>query len=173
MSRNVRVLNCRPDDVFKVLADGWLYPSWVVGASRMRKVDEQWPAVGSRLHHSFGSWPALIDDTTVSEVWNPPHRAVVRAKGWPIGEARVALDVKPRGTDCVVRIQEEAVSGPGLLVPRPIMNIMLHWRNSETLHRLAYLAEGRRSTRTGSTSAEREAGDAESDETTQVEEVSA
>ena len=97
MSRNVRVLRCTPDDVFRVLADGWLYPCWVVGASRMRDVEEAWPQAGSRLHHSFGAWPALIDDVTVVEVYDPPRRMVVRAKGWPIGEARVTIDVKPRG----------------------------------------------------------------------------
>jgi hypothetical protein len=42
-----------------------------------------------------------------------------------------------------VRIQEEAIAGPGRLVPRALMDVMLHWRNAETLHRLAYLAEGR------------------------------
>ena len=67
MSRNVRVLRCTPDDVFRVFADGWLYPCWVVGASRMREVEEAWPQAGSRLHHSFGAWPALIDDVTVVE----------------------------------------------------------------------------------------------------------
>ena len=53
------------------------------------------------------------------------------------------------------------------------VNIMLHWRNSETLHRLAYLAEGRRSARTGSTSADRETRNADSGETTNLEKVSA
>ena len=43
MSQNVRVLRCTPEDVFAALGDGWLYPSWVVGASRMREVDETWP----------------------------------------------------------------------------------------------------------------------------------
>ena len=142
MSRNVRVLRCPPEDVFRVLADGWVYPSWVVGASRMRSVDSGWPAVGARLHHSFGVWPALIDDDTVLEAWEPPHRAVMRAKGWPIGEARVAVQVKRRRGGCVVRIQEEPVAGPGRFVPRPLMDAMLHWRNAETLQRLAYLAEG-------------------------------
>lgn len=47
-----------------MLADGWLYPSWVVGASRMREVDVKWPASRSRIHHSVGVWPALIDDHT-------------------------------------------------------------------------------------------------------------
>ena len=142
MSRNVRVLQATPQDVFRVLADGWLYPSWVVGASRMRAVDDEWPAVGARLHHSFGVWPALIDDATVLEEWTPPHRAVMRAKAWPIGEARVVLQVKARDDGCVVRIQEEPVAGPGRLIPEPVMDAMVHWRNAETLQRLAYLAEG-------------------------------
>lgn len=142
MSRNVRELRCTPEDVFRVLSDGWLYPSWVVGASRMREVDEAWPAAQSELHHSFGVWPALIDDKTVVEQLDPPRRMVMRAHGWPIGEARVTIDVKPRGDRCVVRIQEEAVAGPGRFVPEPVMDLLLHWRNTETLHRLAYLAEG-------------------------------
>ncbi|MFL6157733.1 MAG: SRPBCC family protein, partial [Marmoricola sp.] len=50
--------------VWDVLSDGWLYPSWVVGAARMRDVDASWPAVGSRLHHSVGNWPLLLDDST-------------------------------------------------------------------------------------------------------------
>ena len=77
MSRNVRVLHCTPEDVFRVLGDGWLYPSWVVSASRMRTVEEGWPAAGSELHHSFGVWPALIDDKTVVELWDPPRRMVL------------------------------------------------------------------------------------------------
>jgi hypothetical protein len=160
MSRNVRVLQCAPDDVFAVLENGWLYPSWVVGASRMRDVDEAWPSPDARLHHSFGVWPALIDDKTESLVWDPPRRAVMKARGWPVGEARVTLDVKPRGADgCVVRIQEEPVSGPALLVPAPVMDALLHWRNTETLHRLAYLAEGIGARRVlGPSTAEREAG---------------
>jgi hypothetical protein len=141
MSRNVRVLACSPEDVFRVLADGWVYPSWVVGASRMREVDDAWPHAGSELHHSFGVWPALIDDKTVVEEWDPPGRMVMRARGWPIGEARVTIEVKPRGEGCVVRIQEEAVAGPGRLVPHALLDVLLHWRNDETLHRLAYLAE--------------------------------
>lgn len=57
MSENTTVINASTDDVWSVLSDGWLYPLWVVGASRMRDVDEDWPAVGSRIHHSVGVWP--------------------------------------------------------------------------------------------------------------------
>lgn len=156
MSSNVRVLKCTIHDVFGVLSDGWLYPSWVVGASRMRHVDETWPMAGAELHHSFGVWPVLIDDKTVVEEFVPSRRMVMRARGWPIGEARVTIDVKQRGEDCIVRIQEEAVAGPGRFVPRQLLDIPLHWRNAETLHRLAYLAEGAASGRAEPTTAEEE-----------------
>lgn len=142
MSRNVRYFHCAPEDVFAVLADGWLFPSWVVGASRMRDVADSWPAPGSRLQHSFGVWPVLIDDSTSVLEYDPPRRMVVQARGWPLGEARVTVDVKPRGDGCVVRIQEAAVAGPGALVPQALMDIPLHWRNTEALRRLSYLAEG-------------------------------
>jgi hypothetical protein len=156
MSRNVRVLKCRPEDVFRVFADGWLFPSWVVGASRMRDVGEDWPRVGAELHHSFGVWPALIDDTTTVLEYEPHRRFVLQARGWPMGEARVTIDVKPRGAESVVRIQEEAVAGPGSLIPAPLLDLPLMWRNAETLHRLAYLAEGMAPRPDGPTTAERE-----------------
>lgn len=142
MSTTYRRLACSPERVFEVLADGWLFPSWVVGASRMRDVDANWPAVESKLQHSFGVWPVLIDDSTSMMEWDPPRRAKLRARGWPMGEAEVALDVKRRGDGCVVRITEKAVRGPGKFVPAFIMDPPLHVRNIEALRRLAYLAEG-------------------------------
>ena len=142
MAKNVRTMSCIPEDVFRVLGNGWLYPAWVVGASRMRDVDETWPRPGAELHHSVGVWPALLDDTTVVEYWDPPHRVVMRAKGWPIGEARVTLRVRSYGDGTMVRIDEEPVSGPATLLPGVLTTPLLRWRNSETLHRLAYLAEG-------------------------------
>jgi hypothetical protein len=161
MSRNVRLMACTPEDVFRVLDNGWLFPSWVVGASRMRDVGEAWPAVGSRLHHSFGVWPVLIDDATEVLEREYPRRFVLRAKGWPLGEARVVLDLKPRGEKTLVRIQEEAIAGPGSWIPAPLLDLPLLWRNAETLHRLAYLAEGMSPHPVGETSAEDES-DAES-----------
>lgn len=142
MSRNRRVLACSPTDVFRVLGDGWVFPSWVVGASRMRAVDASWPSPGSRLRHSFGVWPVLINDETVVDVFEPDRRLVMRPKGWPIGEARVTIDVLPRDGGCVVRLREEPIAGPVRWAPRIVVDIAVYWRNRETLHRLAYLAEG-------------------------------
>lgn len=143
MSSNVRLMTCSPEDVFAVLADGWLFPTWVVGASRMRDVDANWPKVESHLHHSFGVWPALINDSTVVLEYDPPRRMVFQPSGWPLGEARVEIDVQRRANGCAVRMREMAVRGPGALVPAPLLDLVLHPRNRETLHRLAYIAEGR------------------------------
>jgi hypothetical protein len=143
MSVRHRFIEASPERVFDVLADGWLFPSWVVGASRIRDVGDDWPAVDSKIHHSFGVWPAVIDDTTSVVEWDPPRRAEFVARGWPLGEAHVILAAKARKGGCVVRMEEYASAGPGTVVPAPIMVAMLNVRNTEALQRLAWLAEGR------------------------------
>lgn len=142
MAVNTRRIDASPESVFAVLADGWLYPVWVVGASRARDVANGFPAAGGEIHHSFGVWPVLLNDKTVVLEWDPPRRMRLRARGWPIGEAEVRLEVRRSGAGSIVRITEDAVEGPGRLVPEPIRRMGLHLRNRETLHRLAYLAEG-------------------------------
>ena len=142
MAKNVRAMTCSPEQVFRVLADGWLYPSWVVGASRMRGVDPEWPQPDAELQHSVGTWPLLLNGTTSVLEWDPPRRMVMRARGWPIGEAQVTIRVRSAAEGCVVRIDEDAVKGPGAVIPKFLMAPTLRVRNAETLHRLAYLAEG-------------------------------
>jgi uncharacterized protein YndB with AHSA1/START domain len=130
--------------VWEVLADGWQYATWVVGASRVRAVDEGWPAAGTRLHHSVGIWPALLSDSTRSEESRAPHHLVLTARGWPLGEARVEIDIVADGPGtCTVSIAEDASSGPGVLVPLPVRQALILPRNREALHRLGLIAEGR------------------------------
>lgn len=143
MSTTTRSIAATPEQVWSVLADGWLYPLFVVGASRMREVDDSWPSVGSRLHHSVGVWPALIDDTTEVLELVEGERMLLQARGWPAGQAHVDISVEPVGTSSVVTIVEQATAGIGALVPRPVQDVQLHLRNVETLRRLAYVVEGR------------------------------
>jgi carbon monoxide dehydrogenase subunit G len=143
MSTTTRSVSATPEQVWEVLADGWLYPLFVVGASRMRDVDESWPAVGSKLHHSVGTWPLLIDDTTEVVEVEEGKRVLLLARGWPAGQAHVDISLQPDGDATVVTIVEDATAGPGLLVPKPLRDVQLHWRNIETLRRLAFVVEGR------------------------------
>lgn len=142
MAVNRTEIAASPEDVFRVLANGWLFPVWVVGASRMRDVDASWPSVGARIHHSVGAWPALINDYTELLEWDPPRRAVMRARLWPIGEARVELDVEPKDGGSRVTMVEIPTSGPFALAPRPLVDPSVKVRNVETLKRLRYLSEG-------------------------------
>lgn len=144
MTENTVLIDASPDDVWAVLADGWLYPLWVVGACRIRDVDPSWPAEGSRIHHSVGIWPGLIDDHTAVLAVEPGTALRLRARAWPIGEAEVILTLTPAHDDQTeVTILEEPAAGPGRLVPAMIKNPGLKWRNTETLRRLALLVEGR------------------------------
>lgn len=144
VSTNTRFIDATPDQVWSILADGWLYPLWVVGASRMRDVDDHWPEPGAQLHHSVGTWPVLLDDTTEVLDSAPGTRLTLRARAWPSGEAGVTLQLRPNGTGTEVVIEEDAESGPATLVPKVLRDPPLRWRNVETLRRLAYLAERRK-----------------------------
>jgi Polyketide cyclase / dehydrase and lipid transport len=130
--------------VWRVLADGWLYPSWVVGASRMRDVDEGWPAVGTMLHHSVGAWPALINDTTSVVECVPGRELLLRGRIWPLGEADIRLRLAPDAAGgCTITMEEDVATGPTKFLPKPVRAAMITPRNVEALRRLAYLAEGR------------------------------
>ena len=146
MSTTSRPVQATPEQVWSVLADGWLYPLFVVGAARMREVDESWPAVGARLHHSVGTWPVMLDDTTEVLEVEEGARLLLLARAWPAGQAHVeiTLEASASPTDqTVVTIVENATGGPGALIPRAIQDPQLHLRNIETLRRLAFLVEGR------------------------------
>ena len=145
MSRNTRVIATTPDRVWDVLADGWLYPLWVVGATRMREVDDGWPAPGTRLHHSVGVWPVVVNDDTEVLECEPGKRLVLRAQGWPPGEAEVELRLTEVEDGTEVLMLEDVTAGPARVVPKPVRAPLIAWRNTESLRRLAFLAERRAS----------------------------
>ncbi len=129
-------------DVWAVLADGWLYPGWVVGASRMRAVEAGYPAVGSALHHSVGTWPALLNDETRVVDCEEGRRLVLEAKTRPVGTARVTMILAdgPHG-GTLIQMEEDASGGPARLMPRRLRQALIARRNIESLRRLALLAE--------------------------------
>ncbi|NHC47617.1 SRPBCC family protein [Motilibacter aurantiacus] len=133
-----------PEAVWAVLVDGWAYANWVVGTSAIRDVDRGWPEEGARIHHSVGAWPLTIDDTTHSRRCEPLRLLHLRARGWPLGEADVVLELAPEGDGTRVTMSEDASEGPGRFVPAPLRWASIAPRNKESLRRLARLAENRR-----------------------------
>lgn len=134
-----------PGAVWEVLADGWLYPLWVVGATRMRDVDDHWPETGAMLHHSLGTWPLLVNDITEVVEVVPGSSLTLHAKARPTGVVVVTISLEPVGPGTRVVIEEDALSGPVRLVPKLLRDAGLRWRNVETLRRLAFVAERRTS----------------------------
>ncbi|WP_447006948.1 SRPBCC family protein [Saccharothrix isguenensis] len=129
--------------VFAVLADGWSYASWVVGAAHIREVDPGWPGTGTRIHHSVGAWPLAVQDvTTVLDV-DPPRMLELEARLWPFGAARVRLELAdcPDGTEVTMR--EEVVKGPPSYLPQQVQSLFLTPRNRESLRRLTNRAVGK------------------------------
>jgi uncharacterized protein YndB with AHSA1/START domain len=140
-----RVIDASPDAVFAVLADGWLYAGWVVGSSHIREVDDNWPAVGARIHHSVGPWPLHVQDVTVVRAVEPGLSLSLEARGWPVGAAAVALTLVPHGDGrTLVRMTEHIVRGPGKVLPAALQSLVVKPRNTESLARLADLVTGRR-----------------------------
>ncbi|MFZ2175122.1 MAG: SRPBCC family protein [Rhodococcus sp. (in: high G+C Gram-positive bacteria)] len=128
-------------DVWSVLADGWTYPSWVVGASRMRAVAPDWPAARTRLHHSVGLWPALIDDWTEVLYVDEERELRLLATASPFPNAVVTIQLQPRAHGCHLEMSEEVSSAPGKWIPRRAQELAVYPRNRECLRRLALLAE--------------------------------
>ena len=143
MATNTRVVQATPERVWEVLSDGWNFPLWVVGASRMRDVDEDWPGAGAQLHHSAGIWPLLVDDTTEVLECRPGRMLRMRARGWPAGEAEVTIRLTPQAGATEVTIDESTVAGPARLIPNLVEDPLMKWRNTESLRRFAFIAENR------------------------------
>lgn len=133
-----------PEQVWATLADGWLYSSWVVGTSKIRSVDDGFPAVGSKIYHAFGLWPLLIQDETEVLACQPGQHLLLQARGWPAGEATTAIDLLPSSGGTAIRLAETPTKGPGAWVNNPAAEAVLKRRLAECLSRLAPLVEGRR-----------------------------
>ncbi|GAA0206659.1 SRPBCC family protein [Saccharothrix mutabilis subsp. mutabilis] len=128
------------DRVFAVLSDGWSYASWVVGAAHIREVDTGWPAPGTRIHHSIGTWPALVQDVTRVVSCDPNRSLELEAGLWPFGAARVRFELAEEAGATQVTMHEEVQKGPLSVLPTAAQALFLAPRNKETLHRLADLA---------------------------------
>jgi hypothetical protein len=136
-----RTVGTTPDRIFAVLADGWSYAAWVVGAAHIRDVDAGWPAEGTRVHHRIGPWPLQLDDQTVVRAVEPGRFLELDAQMWPLGAARVRISLDPvSATSTRVRMAEALTSGIGRVLPQAVQAPLLRARNAEALRRLDDIA---------------------------------
>jgi hypothetical protein len=115
----------------------------------MRAVGDDWPGKGSKLHHSAGIWPVVVNDETTVLESDRPRLLRLQAKGRPAGEATVELRIEPAGNGSKITMTEDVTRGPGRYIPKALRQPAIALRNTETLRRLAYMAEGRTDPRGG------------------------
>ena len=144
MSRNSVRTEADPEQVFEVLDDACAYPKWVVGARRVRHVDPNWPAVGSRFHHAIGTAAGELHDSSKVLERDRPNHVALEVRFRPVGVARVDIEVHPDGTGSVVTLSERPLGGPVAWLPRVVSDPLLSMRNVLALQRLRHLADSRR-----------------------------
>jgi len=143
MAQNSIDIAAPPERVFAVLEDARYYGYWVVGARAIRGWDDDWPAVGSKFHHTQGIPPLTIKDHSIVEVNEKPKTFQLLAKARPAGTFRVRLDLHPNATGTKVVMTETPGDRLTKLVIEPLGHIAIHARNTASLERLKELAEGR------------------------------
>lgn len=136
-SRNRIYIPAPPRRVFEALADPYTYQEWVVGTSKIRDADPEYPSVGSRLYHRVGFGPLAIRDHT--EVLELVPDRLIELDAWlrPIGRARVRITLEPHEEGTKVLMEE----GPADLWSKvtmggPLAPPLLRLRNTEGLSRL-------------------------------------
>jgi hypothetical protein len=138
MSTNTIMIAAPPRRVFDALADARTYPEWLVGAQRIRRVEEGWPAVGSSFHHTVGLGPLRVHDRTSITAIESPHLLRLDARVGPFGAADVCfrVDDAADGGSCVT-VQERPDRGPmrhvWRVLGRPLMQLGLFGRNQASL----------------------------------------
>jgi len=140
MARNCVTTSLAPEDVFDHLLDPWRYPEWLLGASTMRAVDDNWPEVGSRFHHRVGFGPLKVNDRSKIIEIEPPTRLVLHVRATPAVQGIVTFTVEPTAEGSVLWLQEEPAVKLGQLM-RPVLDPATHVRNKASLRNLADLME--------------------------------
>jgi uncharacterized protein YndB with AHSA1/START domain len=105
-------------EVWEALVDVRTYPTWLVGARRIRHVDHGWPVPGTAFHHVVGLGPVLtIKDRTSSVAVDPERRLELEVRARPLVRATVVFELRdvPDGTE--VTLEEHPIGAHRLLAP--------------------------------------------------------
>ena len=140
MATNERFMPVPPQAVWDALADPDGYGYWVVGSKHIRDADPDFPAPGSKFHHTVGVGPLTVDDHTESLAADEPRRLVLRAKARPLGLAKVEIELEPQDGGTHVTLKENPDGPQTPLKYFPPVQLLTWVRNAESLARIERLA---------------------------------
>jgi hypothetical protein len=135
------VIEAAQHDIFSVLLDPYTYPEWLVGAQRIRSVDDGWPEPGTAFHHVVGFGPINLADSTRVERVAAPDCLELNARARPFGRAdvRFTLHTVPASAGESRRTEvsiEETPASPALRLVTPVVDPGIAVRNDASLKRL-------------------------------------
>lgn len=129
-----------PEVVFDAVADARWYPEWLVGAKRIRHVDDTWPRPGASFAHTVGAGPLRLRGSTSVLDSDRPRRLELRAGIGPLGAARVRFTVEPEDDGTRLTIEEEPERGAVRLLwstpGRSLLALGLWGRNALSIRAL-------------------------------------
>ncbi|MGC3003450.1 SRPBCC family protein [Streptomyces sp. G35A] len=135
------LIRTSPQAVWAVLADGTRYGEWVVGTSESEPVRGQWPQLGAAIRYEVRFGPLRLSDETVVRRCEPVRALELEAKAGPFGTARIAIELRPWGDDCLVIVDEHPLRGAGGTVHNVGVEALIQIRHRAMLGRLAKLCE--------------------------------
>ena len=105
-------------EVWDALLDVRAYPSWLVGAQKIRRVDDDWPVPGSAFHHEVGlGGPFTIADRTRCVEIDERRRLVLDVRARPVFHGTVTFDLVDHGGVTEVRMEEHPTGVFRLVTP--------------------------------------------------------
>ena len=129
--------------VWSLLTDPRTYPDWLVGASSISDIDDDWPAVGSRFHHRVGLGPLSIPDHSEVIAIEDQRMLKLQVRARPFISAVATFRLVGDGSRTVVSLQEEPTPRVIGNLVRPVMDPMIHVRNHRSLAGLSDLVDRR------------------------------
>lgn len=139
MAHNCIAVPAPPAVVFEYLLDPSTYPRWLIGADRIRDLDDEWPLPGSRFHHRVGVGLVKVDDHTEVISLDAPRCLQLSVHATPLVRAIVTFHLQGDDQETIVCLQEEPQQRIIGNLVRPLLDPLTHMRNHRSLRRLARL----------------------------------
>ncbi len=130
-------------EVWEALVDARTYPHWLIGAQRIRRVDDGWPAPGTAFHHEVGlGGPLTIADRTRCVSLDPQRCLELDVRAGPLIHATVTFRLVPMAGGTEVSLEEHPIGVHRVLAP--VLAPLVAARNKGSLEKLGRVLEGHR-----------------------------
>ncbi|MGW8064090.1 SRPBCC family protein [Streptomyces ziwulingensis] len=136
-----RLVQASPRAVWDILADGNQYVEWVVGPSDVTPTSGRWPEVGATITYEVRLGPVRLQNESVVRHCVPGSVLEIEAKAGSLGTARIAIELRPWGEQCLVIVDEHPLRGPGGALHNVGVEALIQVRHRAMLSRLAKLCE--------------------------------